>query len=86
MYRARIGLATTGNYYDGTSYSMAAWNVVLDASEVATLYNGGNARDLNVQATDKAESIVGYWRPGLIGTTDEEFGLDYADIGTPHDM
>ncbi len=76
-----------GQNWTGPIYSVALWDSALTASEAAAIYNGGNARDFgdlnkNSGAYVSSSSLINYFRPGLSGDNDTDFGLDQAD-GAP---
>ena len=65
----------------GPSYSGALWDKVLAPAEVTALFNGGNARDFDVQTNDgayvSASNLIHYNRLGF-GDTDVEIGTEYV--------
>ncbi len=84
-----------GDRWEGPIYSVSVWNKVLDATEVAAAYNGGNGRDMNLDVNEGAYQAAGnhqdFFRLG-IGSALSDFGLDRgADVtdrsvgGTTHD-
>jgi hypothetical protein len=50
-------------------YSMAAWNATLSASEVQSIYNSGNASDINLAVNfggySSSSNLEHWWRMGL---------------------
>jgi len=73
--------------WDGLMYSWAIYDDVLTPGAIATMYNGGNARDFdletNFQAYQVVSNLIHYFRLG-IGTTVAEFGDDRTAI--PSDL
>ena len=79
----RVGLrVTAGDRWTGPIYSAGLYDKVLDSTEVEAMYNGGNARDFNLQVNSgsyvSAVNLIHYYRLG-IGSDDTEFGLDVGN-------
>lgn len=72
----------SANRFIGPMYSVAIYDQVLSATQIAAMYNGGNARDINLLAIEGPISVlpIHYYRLGL-GTTDGEFGTDHGTVG-----
>jgi len=89
-FKGRLGSMITGARFTGLVYSSAAWGVDLGASEVAAIYNGGNARDYDLNrdagAYISSDFLIDYYRTGLTGTTGAEFGIDYGNDGVPRNF
>lgn len=80
------GRIVTDDEWTGPIYSAALWDKVLNPTEIAGLYNGGNARDFDLQSDGggyaSSANLIHYNRlDGLGGTTDVEFGRDRAETG-----
>lgn len=82
----RVGIAGTNlssARYVGTIYSAAVYNSILSASEITAMYNGGNARDFDLESDHSGYTSSGnllhYFRFG-IGSTESEFGTDHTAI------
>lgn len=75
-------LTGTTLVWAGLVYSAAVYDSVIDASQVAAMYNSGNGRDINLEAIEGSISQVPihYHRIG-IGTTQDEFGVDHGTAG-----
>ncbi len=75
------GRVNADDRWRGPIYSSALWNRVLAPAEVTTLFNGGNARDFDVQTNDggyvSASNLIHYNRLGF-GITDIEIGDEYV--------
>jgi len=69
----------------GPIYSIGLWDSVLTSAEAAVLYNGGNARDLDVtknfSSYTSSGDLIHYYRLG-IGTTGPDFGEDRSLVGS----
>jgi len=59
----RLG-SHSGYYYDGHIDEVGIWNAVLDADNVAAIYNSNSPMDLsgNSGNYDKSSNLQGYWR------------------------
>jgi hypothetical protein len=77
-----------GDRWDGRIYSSAIYDSVLSADEAAYLYNGGNARDVDLEQNFgvylSAANLVHYYR--FLGTTGAEFGTDRGTASTAVDL
>ncbi len=75
----RVGL---NDRWFGPIYSAALFDKVLAPAEVTVLYNGGNARDRDVQTNDgayvSATNLIHYNRLGF-GVTDVEIGAEHVE-------
>jgi hypothetical protein len=82
-------LGGAGNRWVGPIYSAALYNTVIDQANVTAMYNGGNARDMDLLADagnyDSATYLQDYYRVGM-GTTDASFGLDRGVDATDRNL
>jgi hypothetical protein len=69
----------------GKFYSVGLYNTVLSPAEVSVIYNGGNARDIDLEqnfgAYTHSANLQNYWRCGL-GSSTADFGLDRGNYGS----
>jgi hypothetical protein len=83
----RATLSQSSSPWDGLMYSWAIYDSVLTAADVTAMYNGGNARDFDLDndfgGYASSANLIHYFRLG-IGTTHVDFGLDRAAV--PSDL
>ncbi len=76
---------------NGLIYSVAIWNVVLGASAVTKLYNGGNARNRDLAQDSgnytSAANLQHWWLYGRTAVPPESnMGINYGLMGAPNVM
>jgi hypothetical protein len=74
-----------GDQWRGPIYSAGVYNVVVGQAAVTAMYNGGNAKDFDLETNSGdyqvADNLQDYYRVGL-GTTVADFGKDHGTDAT----
>ena len=85
----RIGGFNTGaqDRWSGPIYSNGIYDLVLSSAEILAMYNGGNARDFDLETDSgnyvSSANLIHYYRVGL---DDLQMGLDRGTSILVHDL
>jgi hypothetical protein len=81
----KVGKVGAAGIWDGPIYSVAIYDTVLSQANITAMYNGGNARDFDLEKDNggytAAANLVHYFRLGL-GSNEADFGTDRAAVGS----
>lgn len=78
-------VASSTKLWQGPIYSVAVYNKVLSQADVTAMYNGGNARDFDLEndrgGYTSSVNLIHYFRLGL-GSNEADFGTDRVAVGS----